>query len=87
MRKGTSRVILLALVVVMVLLPVSTALAQTTIVLVNPPSQSVDVGQTVTVEIKVDTVTNLYGVTQPNCRPRTRTAMLPMACRSSLATS
>ncbi len=62
MRKGTSRVILLTLVVLMVLLPVSTALAQATIVLVNPPSQSVDVGQTVIVEIKVDTVTNLYGV-------------------------
>jgi LysM repeat protein len=52
----------LALVMLLALLPASAVVAQTTIVLVNPPSQSVDVGQTATVEIKVDTVTNLYGV-------------------------
>jgi LysM repeat protein len=62
MRKRTAQVVLLVLVVLLALLPVSTAFAQTTIVLINPPSQSVDVGQTVTVQIKADTVTNLYGV-------------------------
>jgi len=63
MQKGISRGIVLALVLIMLLvLPLSPALAQGTIVLVNPPSQSVDLNQTVTVEIKVDTVTNLYGV-------------------------
>ena len=64
MRKSMSRGILLALVLSMLaaLLPLSSALAQSTIILVNPPSQSVDVNQTVTVEIKVDSVTNLYGV-------------------------
>jgi LysM repeat protein len=46
----------------LVLLPASTALAQATIILVNPPSQSVELNQTVSVEVKVDTVTNLYGV-------------------------
>lgn len=59
MRKRTTQVML---VVLLVLLPAVTAWAQTTIVLVNPPSQSVDVGQTVTVEIKADAVTSLYGV-------------------------
>jgi LysM repeat protein len=60
----TTRGILLTLVVMLVvaLLPASGALAQGTIVLVNPPSQSVNVNATTTVEIKVDTVTNLYGV-------------------------
>jgi LysM repeat protein len=60
----TSRGILLTLVVMLVvaLLPASGALAQGTIVLVNPPSQSVNLNATTTVEIKVDTVTNLYGV-------------------------
>ncbi len=62
MRKRTTQVALLVLIVILALLPASTAFAQTTIVLVSPPSQSVDVGQTVTVEIKADTVTNLYGV-------------------------
>jgi LysM repeat protein len=64
MWRRISRGILLALVLIMLLalLPLSPALAEATIVLVDPPSQSVDVGQTVTVDIKVDTVTNLYGV-------------------------
>ena len=64
MRRRTSRGILLALVLIMLvaLLPLSPASAQATIVLVDPPSQSVDMGHTVTVAIKVDTVTNLYGV-------------------------
>ncbi len=62
MRKRTSLGIVLALVMLLALLPTSAVIAQTTIVLVNPPSQSVQVGQTATVEIKVDTVTNLYGV-------------------------
>jgi len=64
MQTRTSRGILLGLVLAMllVLLPASTAVAQTTIVLINPPSQSVEVNRLVTVEIKVDTVTNLYGV-------------------------
>jgi LysM repeat protein len=59
-----TRGILLTLVVMLVvaLLPASGAVAQGTIVLVNPPSQSVNVNATTTVEIKVDTVTNLYGV-------------------------
>jgi len=61
MKRGFARVVLLALVLILALTPFA-ALAQGTIVLVNPPSQSVDVNQTVTVEIKVDTVTNLYGV-------------------------
>jgi LysM repeat protein len=47
---------------VVALVPASGALANGTIVLVNPPSQSVNVNATTTVEIKVDTVTNLYGV-------------------------
>lgn len=60
----TSRGILLTLVVLMVLalFPLSGAMAQSTIVLVNPPSQSANLNSTVSVEIKVDTVTNLYGV-------------------------
>lgn len=63
MCRRTSRVLLLALVLVMLaLLPLSPASANATIVMVDPPSQSVDVGQTVTVDIKVDAVTNLYGV-------------------------
>jgi len=64
MWKRTSRGILLALALIMLLtlLPLSPALAQATIVLVNPPSQSVALNQTATVELKVDTVTNLYGV-------------------------
>jgi len=64
MQKRTSRGILLALVLAMllVLLPASTALAQATIILVNPPSQSVELNQMVSVEVKVDTVTSLYGV-------------------------
>ena len=62
--KRTTRGILLtlAVILVMALLPASGALANGTIVLVNPPSQSVNVNGTATVEIKVDTVTNLYGV-------------------------
>jgi LysM repeat protein len=47
---------------VFALLPTSSALATGTIVLVNPPSQSMNVNATTTVEIKVDTVTSLYGV-------------------------
>jgi len=64
MRRRTGRGIRLALVWMMLLalLPLSSVSAQATIVLVDPPSQSVDQGQTVTVDIKVDTVTNLYGV-------------------------
>jgi len=62
MRNGAGRVILICMALVLALLPVSTVLAQGTIVLVNPPSQSVGVNQTVTVDIKVETVTNLYGV-------------------------
>ena len=60
----TTRGILLTLTVMMVLamLPASGAMAVGTIVLVNPPSQSVNVNATTTVEIKIDTVTNLYGV-------------------------
>jgi len=60
----TTRGILFTLAVMMVLalLPGSAALAQGTLVLVDPPSQSVNVNATTTVEIKVDTVTNLYGV-------------------------
>jgi len=60
----TSRGILLTLVVMLVvaLVPASGAFAAGTIVLVNPPSQSVNVNATTTVEIKVDTITNLYGV-------------------------
>lgn len=60
----TTRGILLTLAVMMVvaLLPASGALANGTLVLVNPPSQSVNVNATTTVEIKVDTVTNLYGL-------------------------
>jgi len=62
--KRTTRVILLALAALLVaaLLPASGVLANGTIVLVNPPSQSVNVNGTTTVEIKVDTVSNLYGV-------------------------
>jgi LysM repeat protein len=64
MWRRTSRGIQLALVLVMLLalLPLGSVSADATIVLVDPPSQSVDVGQTVAVNIKVDTVTNLYGV-------------------------
>lgn len=60
----TTRGILLTLVAMLVvaLLPASGAVAQGTIVLVNPPSQSVNVNATATVEIKVDGVTDLYGV-------------------------
>jgi LysM repeat protein len=47
---------------VVALVPASGALATGTIVLVNPPSQSVNVNATTTVEVKVDTVTSLYGV-------------------------
>jgi LysM repeat protein len=63
MRKSMRRVIGITLVLGMLLglLPVSSVLAQTTTVLVNPPSQSADVNQLVTVEIKVDSVTNLWG--------------------------
>lgn len=59
-----TRGILLTLVAMLVvaLLPASGAVAQGTIVLVNPPSQSVNVNATATVEIKVDGVTDLYGV-------------------------
>jgi LysM repeat protein len=52
----------LVLTTLLVLSPVLPALADSTVVLVNPPSQSVDVDQTVTVEIKVESVTDLYGV-------------------------
>jgi len=63
MRKGINRGLILTLVLITVLvLPLSPALADSTSVLVNPPSQSVDLNQSVTVEIKVDSVTNLYGV-------------------------
>ena len=64
MRKSKKRVGLAALVLSMclVLLPMSSVVAATTIVLVNPPSQSVNVDGTVTVQIKVDSVTSLYGV-------------------------
>jgi len=63
MGKRTSRgvLVLLVLAAVVALLPVP-ALAAGTIVLVDPPSQSVDVGDTVSVDVKVDSVTNLYGV-------------------------
>ncbi len=62
MRNGAGRVVLICLALVLALLPVSTTLAQGTIALVNPPSQSVEVNQTVSVDVKVETVTNLYGV-------------------------
>ena len=63
MPKGTVRTLVLTvLALLLALLPAVGALAQSTIVLVNPPSQSVNVNQNVTVEIKVDGVTNLYGV-------------------------
>jgi LysM repeat protein len=63
MMRRTSRAVLVLLVLaaVLVLLP-APALAVGTIVLVDPPSQSVDVGQTVSVDVKVDSVTNLYGL-------------------------
>jgi LysM repeat protein len=61
-RTGRIGVVALVLVLLVALVPLSPALAEATIVLVDPPSQSVDVGQTVSVNIKVDTVTNLYGV-------------------------
>jgi hypothetical protein len=58
------RKVLIGLVVLLVLsLVPAGALAQTTtIVLVNPPSQSVQVGQNATVDVKVDGVASLYGV-------------------------
>ncbi len=61
--RGTSRgvLVLLVLASLVALFPVA-AVAAGTIVLVDPPSQSVDVGQTVSVNVKVDSVTNLYGV-------------------------
>jgi len=62
MKSRADRVVLMCLALVLAFLPASTALAQGTIVLVNPPSQSVEVNQTVSVDIKVETVTNLYGV-------------------------
>jgi len=59
-RMRTAIGMILVLSMLLVLLPMSSVLAQTTIVLVNPPSQSVDVNQLVTVEIKADSVTNLW---------------------------
>ena len=63
MRRGFGRVVIVVMALAMVLafLPLSAA-AQGTIVMVNPPSQSKDLNGTVSVDIKVDTVTNLYGV-------------------------
>ncbi len=61
-RRTRGILLVLAVMLVAALLPASGALANGTIVLVNPPSQSVNVNATTTVEIKVDTVTNLYGV-------------------------
>jgi LysM repeat protein len=52
---------LLVLAALVALLPGS-AMAAGTIVLVDPPSQSIQVGQLVSVDVKVDSVTNLYGV-------------------------
>lgn len=65
MRKGMRRAILvlLALLTLGALIPAPMVLAQgTATVSVSPPSQSVNVGQNATVEIRVDSVTNLYGV-------------------------
>jgi LysM repeat protein len=64
MRNRTGRIGVVALVLILLgaLVPLSPASAEATIVLVDPPSQSVDVGQSVSVNIKVDTVTDLYGV-------------------------
>lgn len=61
MLKRTALCTLLALALILAVLPAS-ALAQGTIVLVNPPSQSVNQDATVVVEIKIDSVTDLYGV-------------------------
>jgi len=61
-RTGRIGVVALVLTLLVMLVPLSPASAEATIVLVDPPSQSVDVGQTVSVNIKVDTVTDLYGV-------------------------
>jgi len=60
MLKRTTVCFLLALALVLTMAPA--ALAQGTIVLVNPPSQSVNQNATVTVEVKIDSVTDLYGV-------------------------
>ncbi len=60
-RSGRSILLVLALALIAALFPAA-ALAQGTLVLVNPLSQSVNLNQVVTVEIKVDSVTNLYGL-------------------------
>ena len=60
MVKKTAFSLLLALALVLTMVPA--ALAQGTIVLINPPSQSVNQNATVTAEVKIDSVTDLYGV-------------------------
>lgn len=62
MTKRIKRSISLMLVYIMLVafLPLSAALAQATIVLIDPPSSTVNLNDTFTVNIKVDTVTNLY---------------------------
>jgi len=64
MQKRTSLriVTVLALALVLSLVPAASMAQTTTIVLVSPPSQSVYVGASVTVNIQVDGITNLYGV-------------------------
>lgn len=60
-RIGRLALLVLALTLVLALVPL-TAWAQGTIVSISPATATVDVNQTVSVDIKVDTVTNLYGV-------------------------
>nr|MBC7245853.1 LysM peptidoglycan-binding domain-containing protein [Chloroflexota bacterium] len=64
MSRKINRSVLLLLVCFMLVasLPLSSALAEATIVLVDPPSSTVNLNDTFTLNIKVDTVTNLYAV-------------------------
>ena len=63
MQSRTTRIVLVGAILALLvgLLPAA-ALADTTTVSVNPPSQSVVLNQNVVVEVKVTGVTNLYGV-------------------------
>ncbi|MGC8786145.1 MAG: LysM peptidoglycan-binding domain-containing protein [Anaerolineae bacterium] len=61
-RRMSRSILLLVFMMLVALLPVSTAAVNGTIVLVDPPSSTVNLNQTFTLDIKVDTVTNLYAV-------------------------